>query len=48
MNWRELVADKLQVLAPDGGFRLLLRGQATASKWAEEYFASNPEEDGAR
>ena len=29
---------------PDGSFQLLLRGQATLSKWAEEYFAANPEE----
>ena len=36
--------ERVQVLGPDGGFQLLLRGQATISKWAEEYFASNPEE----
>lgn len=36
--------ERVQVLGPDGSFQLLLRGQATLSKWAEEYFASNPEE----
>ena len=32
------------MLGPDGGFQALLRGQATISKWAADYFASNPEE----
>ena len=36
--------ERVQVLDSDGNFRLKLRGQATVSKWAEEYFASNPEE----
>jgi DNA-binding beta-propeller fold protein YncE len=36
--------ERVQVLAPDGSFELLLRGQATLSKWAEDYFAANPEE----
>jgi DNA-binding beta-propeller fold protein YncE len=36
--------ERVQVLGPDGRFRLQLRGQATLSRWAEEYFASNPEE----
>ena len=36
--------ERVQVLGPDGGFQLLLRGQATISKWAADYFASNPEE----
>ena len=36
--------ERVQVLGPDGSFQLLLRGQATLSKWAEEYFAVNPEE----
>ncbi|MGE3539013.1 MAG: 6-bladed beta-propeller [Candidatus Tectimicrobiota bacterium] len=40
--------ERVQVLGPDGSFQLLLRGQATLSKWAEEYFASNPEEWEAR
>ena len=36
--------ERVQVLGPDGGFRLKLRGQATMSKWAEDFFASNPDE----
>ena len=36
--------ERVQVLGPDGDFLLNLRGQATLSKWAEEYFAVNPEE----
>ena len=36
--------ERVQVLGPDGGFRLKLRGQATLSKWAQEFFASNPDE----
>ena len=36
--------ERVQILGPDGSFQLLLRGQATLSKWAEEYFAVNPEE----
>jgi hypothetical protein len=36
--------ERVQVLGADGSFRLLLQGQATVSKWAEDYFASNPEE----
>ncbi|MDA1128256.1 MAG: NHL repeat-containing protein [Chloroflexi bacterium] len=40
--------ERVQVLGPDGSFQLLLRGQATASKWAEDYFASNPEEKAER
>jgi DNA-binding beta-propeller fold protein YncE len=36
--------ERVQVLGPDGSFQLKLRGQATLSKWAEDYFASNPEE----
>jgi DNA-binding beta-propeller fold protein YncE len=36
--------ERVQVLNPDGSFALKLRGQATVSKWAEDYFASNPEE----
>ena len=36
--------ERVQVLAPAGGFVAKLRGQATLSKWAEEYFAVNPEE----
>ncbi len=36
--------ERVQVFGPDGSFQMLLRGQATLSKWAEEYFAANPEE----
>ena len=36
--------ERVQVLRPDGSFQLKLRGQATLSKWAEEYYAVNPEE----
>ena len=36
--------ERVQVLGADGRFQLMLRGQATLSKWADEYFASNPEE----
>ena len=40
--------ERVQVLGPDGGFLLKLRGQATTSKWADEYFAANPDERSAR
>lgn len=36
--------ERVQAFGPDGAFRLKLRGQATLSKWAEEFFASNPDE----
>jgi DNA-binding beta-propeller fold protein YncE len=36
--------ERVQVLGPDGSFQLILRGEATVSKWAEAYFDSNPEE----
>jgi len=36
--------ERVQVLGPDGSFQLKLRGQATLSKWADEFFASNPDE----
>ena len=35
---------RIQVLGPDGSFQLMLRGQATVSKWAEEFFAASPDE----
>ena len=35
---------RVQVLGADGSFQLKLRGQATLSKWAEEFFASNLDE----
>ena len=36
--------ERVQVLRPDGGFQQVLRGQATLPKWAEEFFAANPDE----
>ena len=36
--------ERVQVLGPDGSFLQKLRGQATLSKWAEEFFAANPDE----
>ena len=36
--------ERVQVLGPDGGLQLQLRGQATLSRWAEEFYASNPDE----
>ena len=35
---------RVQVLSADGSFQLKLRGQATLSKWTEEFFAANPDE----
>ena len=36
--------ERVQVLRPDGSFQKMLRGEATLSKWAEEFFAANPDE----
>ena len=36
--------ERVQVLGPDGSFHVMLRGQATLSRWAKEFFASNPDE----
>ena len=36
--------ERVQVLNSVGEFQLALSGQATVSKWAEDYFAANPEE----
>ena len=36
--------ERVQVFAPDGSFVLTELGRATLSKWAEEFFASNPDE----
>ena len=36
--------ERVQVFGPDGGFLLALRGQATESKWAEEFFEANVDE----
>lgn len=40
--------ERVQALDPDGNFLLLLRGQATVSKWAQDYFDSNLEEKAER
>ena len=40
--------ESLQVLDPEGGFVMKLRGQATLSKWAENFFIVNVEEGAAR
>ena len=40
--------ERVQVLSPDGSFLLKLRGQATLSKWAEDYLAANPDEKRTR
>jgi DNA-binding beta-propeller fold protein YncE len=36
--------ERIQVLDSEGRFVLKLRGEATVSKWAEDYYGSNPEE----
>ena len=36
--------ERVQVLGPEGGFLLKLRGQATLSRWADDFYASNPDE----
>ena len=40
--------ERLQVLGPDGAFIAKYRGEATNSKWAEEFLNVNVEEAGAR
>ena len=40
--------ERVQVLGADGSFKLMLRGEATISKWGEEYLESNPEEKAER
>ena len=40
--------ERVQVFGPEGEFVLKLRGEATVSKWAEEFFSSNVEEAEAR
>ena len=40
--------ERVQVLAPDGGPELTLKGQATLSKWSEEYLAVNAGEQSTR
>ena len=36
--------ERVQVFAPGGESAAILRGQATLSKWAMDYFSSNPDE----
>ena len=36
--------ERVQVFDPNGNFVVKLRGQATISKWAADFFASNPDE----
>ena len=36
--------ERVQMLRPDGGHLVTLRGQATLSKWAEEFLEVNPDE----
>jgi DNA-binding beta-propeller fold protein YncE len=40
--------ERVQVLGPDGGFIATYRGEATHSRWAEEFLSVNVEEAGAR
>ena len=40
--------ERVQVLDADGGFVMKLRGQATLSKWAENFLSINVEEEKAR
>ena len=36
--------ERVEVLGPDGSFQDKQRGQATPSKWTEDFFKSNPDE----
>ena len=36
--------ERVQILGPDGGFLQMLRGEATLSKWAMDFFEANPDE----
>ena len=40
--------ERVQVLGPDGSFIQKLRGEATLSKWAEEFYGANIDEKEAR
>ena len=40
--------ERVQILDPEGGFIQLLRGEATLSKWAKDFFAANPDEQSTR
>ena len=40
--------ERVQVLGPDGSFQLKLMGEATVSRWAQEFLAANPDEQETR
>ena len=40
--------ERVQILGPDGEFIQILRGEATLSKWAKDFFAANPDEQSVR
>ena len=40
--------ERVQVFGPDGSFQLKLRGEATLSKWADDFYEANPDEKQAR
>ena len=40
--------ERVQVLSPDGKFVMELKGDATLSNWADDYYASNPMEQETR
>ena len=40
--------ERVQVLDPDGGFAVSLRGESDLSKWAEDFMSANTEEAEAR
>ncbi len=40
--------ERVQVLGPNGSFQVQLRGQATLSKWAQEFISVNPDEKETR
>jgi DNA-binding beta-propeller fold protein YncE len=40
--------ERVQVLSPDGDVAASLRGDSVDSKWAQDYFAANPDEAAAR
>ena len=40
--------EHVQILDPDGGFVQSLRGQATLSKWAQDFMSVNPDERNTR
>ena len=40
--------ERVQMLAPDGAFQQSIRGEATASKWAQDFLDVNPDESTTR